>query len=188
VPESDGRRVQIAWALTPAPKMPFNQSLLFPVELTLHSTDDGIKMYAYPVEEIKSLYTEEFSWSKIELEPSQNLLSKVDGDLLDINAEFQIEDSDEFGFIIKNKKIRYDASRKVLSCDGEEAELQPAAGKIQLRILVDTMTIEIYANNGRIYMPVRAYPDQNNPGIELFTAKNIIINSLEINELKSIWN
>lgn len=184
VPDSDGRRVQIGWGLTPAPEMPFNQSLLFPVKLTLHSTDDGIKMFAYPVEEIKSLYTKQH-----DLKDDLSILDDSGmGELLDIYMEFEPGDTDEFGLVIKGKEIKYDAARSMLSGDGEEAELKPHNGKIKLRILVDRLTIEIYANDGRIYMPLRAYPNEQEPSLKIFGSTGVNINTFVVHELKSIWN
>jgi fructan beta-fructosidase len=184
VPASDGRRVQIGWGLTPAPDMPFNQSLLFPVELTLHSTDEGIKMFGYPVDEIQSLYMKSYNIRDIITEPE--LFNA--GGLLDIFMEFEPGEGKEFGLRIKEKDIIYDAGRSVLSGDGEEAELKPVDGRIRLRILVDTMTIEIFANDGQVYMPIRAYPVEKSKGFTLLGTSDTKINKLVVNELKSIWN
>ncbi len=41
VPPEDGRRVQIAWGRVEMPGMPFNQMMLFPVELTLRRAGRG---------------------------------------------------------------------------------------------------------------------------------------------------
>jgi len=188
VPESDGRRVQIAWARIPTSGMPFNMSLLFPVNLTLHNTEDGVKMFGYPVEEIKNLYAKEYKWNDIKLESGQNILSDVKGELLDINAEFELDDANEFGFIIKGKEIKYNVESSTLTCDNRKVELSPDEGRIRLRILVDRASIEIYGNDGRIYMPIRAYPTEDQPGLKLFADEDVKINSLVINELKSIWN
>ncbi|GAH02172.1 unnamed protein product, partial [marine sediment metagenome] len=42
-----------------------------------------------------------------------------------------------------------------LYCQERYAPLKPMDGKIKLRILVDRTTLEIFANDGQIYMPVR---------------------------------
>ena len=45
----DGRRIQIGWGNGIAfPGMPFNQQMTIPCELTLRSTDEGIRMFARP--------------------------------------------------------------------------------------------------------------------------------------------
>ena len=69
IPEEDGRRIQVAWGTIPMEGMPFNQQMLFAVELTLHTTDEGLRMFAYPVEEIEKIHGKEHSWTNVELKP-----------------------------------------------------------------------------------------------------------------------
>jgi fructan beta-fructosidase len=188
MPEEEGRRVQMAWGVIPTSGMPFNMILLFPVELTLRDTEDGIRMYAYPVEEIKNLYTKEYNWNDLRLKQGENIISDIDGELLDVKVEFQSDEAEEFGFIFNDMEIVYNTNDKELKCAEEIAPLKPIDGRIRLRILVDKVSIEIFANDGRIYMPIRSLPQGNERGVEIFTkGGDITVNSLVINELKSIW-
>jgi fructan beta-fructosidase len=188
VPEEDGRRIQIAWGTIPMPAMPFNQQMLFPVELTLHTTDEGLRMFAYPVEEIERIHGKEHSWTDVQLKPGQKILSNIGGELFDIDAEFEVGEADEFGFRINGYSIKYNVKKNELSCGRPKTKLKPIDGKIRLRILVDRVSIEIFANDGRVYMPIRAHPKGDQKGVEAFSegGKTKLIN-LEVNELNSIW-
>ncbi len=63
IPPADGRRIQIAWMTGGSyPQMPFNQQMSFPCELTLRKTEDGLRMYRWPVKEISNLYEKEQRW------------------------------------------------------------------------------------------------------------------------------
>ena len=169
--------------------MPFNQQLLFPVELTLHTTDEGLRMFAYPVEEIESIHGKEHAWTDVQLKPGQNILSNVGGELFDIDAEFEIGDADEFGFLINGFSVKYNVDKNELSCGRPKTKLKPIDGKIRLRILVDRVSIEVFANDGRIYMPIRAIPEGDQKGLEIFTkGGSTKISSLKVHKLKSIWN
>lgn len=95
-----GRRVQMGWGKIRMKGMPFNQQILFPVELTLHTTDEGLRMFAYPVAEIEGIHGTERAWTDVKLKPGQNILSNLEGELFDIDAEFEVGDADEFGFRI----------------------------------------------------------------------------------------
>jgi len=188
VPESDGRRIQMAWGVIPAFGMPFNMMMLFPVELTLKTTDEGLRMYPYPVKEIEDLWKDEKEWSDLILEPGQNILSDIKGELFDINAEFDVGDSGEFGFTINGINISYDAGKSRLTGSEESASLDPVDGKLRLRILVDRTSIEVFANDGRIYMPLRAYPEPGEQGLEIFAkGRPVVVNSLKVNSIESIW-
>jgi len=189
IPAEDGRRIQMAWGVIPMRGMPFNQQLLSPVELTLRTTDEGLRMFAYPVEEIKNIHAKEYTWTDVELKPGQNILANVKGELFDIDAEFEVGDANEFGFLINSFSVKYNVKKNELSCGHPKAKLKPIDGKIRLRILVDRVSIEIFANDGRIYMPIRAIHTEDERGLEVFTkGGNIKISSLKIHELKSIWH
>jgi fructan beta-fructosidase len=184
-----GRRVQMGWGTIPMEGMPFNQQLLFPVELTLHTTDEGLRMFAYPVKEIESIHAKEYTWTDVQLKPGQNILAGVKGELFDIDAQFEIGKGYQFGFRINGVPVVYDVKKNELSCGRPKTKLKPVDAKIRLRILVDRVSIEVFANDGRIYMPIRAIPQGDERGLEVFTkGGNIKISSLTIHELKSIWN
>jgi sucrose-6-phosphate hydrolase SacC (GH32 family) len=189
ISESDGRRIQMAWGVIPTWGMPFNMILLFPVELTLRTTGEGIRLFAYPVKEIENIYSKEYTWSDFKLEPGQNILSGIEGELLDIDAEFEVTEAESFGFVFNGLPVSYNMKKNLLSCGEEEAELKPVDGKIRLRILVDRVSVEIFANNGRLYMPIRAYIKDEERGLTVFTkGGDTKISSLKVYQLKSIWD
>jgi sucrose-6-phosphate hydrolase SacC (GH32 family) len=145
-------------------------------------------MFAYPVKEIEKLYSKKYTWENYSFDAQENLLQKVESDLLDIKAEFIPGQSDEFGFVINGIPVIYDQSKEQLRSDEVVAKLLPMAGKIKLRILVDRLSVEVFANDGQIYMPVRALHDNQKKGFEIFSKNsNTEINVLEIHQLKSIW-
>jgi len=198
IPESDGRRIQMAWALIPTQGMSFNMSLLFPVELTLRKTGEDIRMFASPIKEIEKIYSKDHSWCDLKLEPGQNILSEINGELFDIKAEFGVGEAESFGFVINGLPVTFKRDENQLCCGEEAADLKPVDGRIRLRILVDRMSVEIFANNGRIYMPIRNsklfMPGEGSNkmeerGLAVFTKGGItMIHSLKVHELKSIWN
>ena len=62
----DQRRIQIGWANGAAfPGMPFNQQMTIPVQLTLRSAEDGLRVFAQPVDELALLRRakKRYTWS-----------------------------------------------------------------------------------------------------------------------------
>lgn len=186
---TDGRRVQIAWGfLIHMPDMPFNQQMLFPVELSLHTTEDGVRMFASPVREIESIRGKEHRWTDMEIEAGQNILSDVAGGLYDIEAEFEVGDAAEFGFQINGVSVAYNVDTGMVTCGKTKVALKPLDGRIRLRILVDRTTIEIFANGGQVYMPIRALPEGDTSGLGVFEGGGkVLIRSLVVHELESVW-
>jgi len=141
------------------------------------------------VEEIERIYGKKHAWTDIQLKPGQNILSNVGGELFDIHAEFEIGKADQFGFRINGVPVVYDVDDNELSCGRPNAELKPIDGKIRLRILVDRVSIEVFANDGRVYMPIRAIPEGDERGLEVFTeGGGTNIEEMTIYEMRSIWH
>ena len=145
-------------------------------------------MFANPVREIASIRDKEHRWTDFEIEPGQNILSNITGGLYDIEAEFESGDADEFGFRINGVTVSYNVEKGMLSCGKTKLALKPLDGRIRLRILVDRTTIEIFANDGQVYMPIRAIPEGDSSGLAVFEeGGKVLIRSLVVHQLKSIW-
>jgi fructan beta-fructosidase len=188
IPAEDGRRIQIAWGRVAMPGMPFNQMMLFPVTLTLRTTEEGPHMFAEPISEIEKLHKKQWRWKNEILKPEENLLSGISGELFHIRAELKVGDVKQIGFIIRDVPVNYDVRKQQLSCQNKTATLKPEDGNIRLEMLVDRTSIEIFGNDGRIYIPIGVILAGNSKSLEIFTkGGDTEINSLEVFELSSIW-
>ena len=189
IPESDGRRIQIAWMSGGKyPGMPFNQQMSFPCELTLRTTPEGIRLYRQPVKEIETIHQKEHTWNDQKLKPGENLLSGISGDLLDIRAEIELGDATQVGFTVRDEKIQYNLAEKQLSCLGKFARLEPLQKRIQLQILVDRTSIEVFGNEGRISMSSCFLPDLENTSLSIYASGGEAkVISMRVYELCSAW-
>lgn len=119
VPAEDGRRVQISWMRNGRyPAMPFNQQMSFPVELTLRTLPEGIRLCREPVAEIETLHDGTRTWPAGDLaemaaarfhqrfesgeinsyavtdlrEAERRLVLAGEGDLFDVRMEIEVGD------------------------------------------------------------------------------------------------
>lgn len=189
IPKSDGRRIQIAWmAWAKYPGMPFDQQMSFPCELTLRSLPEGPRLYRVPAREISSLHGREHSWTNQAIRPGENLLAGVTGDLLDIRAEIELAEAAEVGFKLRGEPVHYSLVERKLSCLGQAAPLDPLANRIQLQILLDRTSLEVFSNNGRVSLSSCFLPDRSNHTVELYAnggAARLV--KLAVWELRSAW-
>jgi fructan beta-fructosidase len=168
--------------------MPFNQMMLFPVTLTLHATDEGPRMFAEPVREIEKLHKQQWQWENKILKPADNLLSGISGELFHVRAELKVGNVRQTGFVIRDIPVVYDVQKQQISCQNKTATLKPMNGNIRLEILVDRTSIEIFGNDGRIYMPIGVILAGNSKSLDIFTkGGNTMVESLEVFELRSAW-
>jgi sucrose-6-phosphate hydrolase SacC (GH32 family) len=189
IPSADGRRVLIPWGTTATPGMPFNQMMGVPVELTLRTTEEGLRLLANPLKELASLRAQSHTIQPQTLNPGDNSLAGVKGELLDLSSELALGDAAELGFKLRGVTVSYDAKKQELSCNGNKAEIKPVEGKIRLRLLVDRTSIDIFGNDGRLYMPMGVIVPSDNLSLEVYSkGGSAKINALEVHELKSAWN
>ncbi|MCU0962837.1 MAG: glycoside hydrolase family 32 protein, partial [Pirellulaceae bacterium] len=188
VPPDDGRRIQIAWGQIGHPDMPFNQQMNFPVELTLHTTEDGLRMFANPVREIAALHARSFQLLDAPIVPDQNPLTELGGELLHIQAEIHVGDARQIELNIRGQQLSYDAVAQTLTCLDREAPLPLQDGCLQLEILVDRLSIEFFGNGGRVYMPMGMVIDPDNTQLAIAArGGTATIRSMAVHHLNSAW-
>ncbi len=183
----DRRRVQIGWMNGGVyPGMPFNQQMTFPSELTLRTTPHGVRLFMYPIEAIQSLYTKSFSLKDHILEPGDNPLANISGELFDIEMAVEPGDATEFGLRLHETAVVY--SNNQIACAGAKSNVSPIDGVITLRTLVDRASIETFVNDGQVALPCCVVPKRLNTGLDLYAkGGNVTIRSLRVTRLKSCW-
>lgn len=184
----DGRRVQIGWGTTPAPGMPFNQQMNFPCELTLHTTPEGPRMFWQPVKELAQLRGEWTTLPAQALAPDANPLHYTGEGPVEIEAEIEPGSAAQVGFTVRGTDVTYDAKKGELICLGKTAPLPLKDGAIRLHLLVDKLSIEIFGDDGLVYMPIGDHAKTQDLGLAAFAREGTAqLRSLRLNPLKSIW-
>jgi len=195
-PAADGRRILIPWGgnndapTTPLFKgMPFNQMMGLPVELTLRSTEDaGLQLFVVPVKELESLRTSTRTIKPQPLTAGPNPLAAMRGELIELRADITVGRAMRIVFTLRGVPVTYDVQANELSCSGEKAVLKAEGGKIRLRILVDRTSIDIFGNDGRLYMPMAVDIDANDTSLWLSAVgRGAFVNALDVAQLESIW-
>jgi fructan beta-fructosidase len=189
IPPADGRRIQIAWMTGGSyPKMPFNQQMSFPCAMTLRPTPDGLRLYRWPIKEIRSLYAAEHNYRDLTVHVDNNPLRGLKGELWDIEAEFEVRDALEFGLRIRGQEIRYSVKDGTVTCLGHTAPLAVEGGHVRLRVLVDRTTLEVFGNGGRVSLTSCFLPGQKAQGLVVYAVNGTVkVVSLQARELRSAW-
>ena len=200
MPPTDPRRIQVAWMRGGAyPNMPFNQQWTFPCELTLHSGPDGPTLYRYPIGEIERLWDETVAIGPTPLQPGgDNPLAKLTGKYFDLQVDVDVSKSDakEIVFDLLGKKIRYRVGEKLLdACDPNDkkcqakAPLEPVAGHVHLRFLVDATSIEAFGNHGAVSISQCILPNLAKPPLEIeAVGGKAQIDAITVHTMKSMWD
>jgi fructan beta-fructosidase len=188
IPESDGRRIQIGWGRITQQGMPFNHMMTFPTELTLRSTRNGIRLFSEPISEIKDLHKTSYLWNDLTVDEANSKLKALKGDLFHIKMTIELSERNFFEFLKDgNSIVNYDFNYNKLNgvfYGGDHIENEI----IDLELLVDRTSVEIFADYGRFSIIEQLALPANNEGFQFNTRRaKIYIHQLEVHELKSIW-
>jgi fructan beta-fructosidase len=189
IPKADGRRIQIAWMRGGQyPGMPFNQQMSFPCELTLRQCAEGLRLCRNPVREIEKLRVREHRWKDRTLGPGEKSLHAAVGDLLDVRVKFEPGNAADVALKVRGETIRYDAKKKAVHCRGKKADLEPIDGRIQLQVLVDQTSLELFGNAGQRCFSFCVPLDPKQIDLELSANGGAAkVSSLDVYELRSVW-
>ncbi len=193
MPKSDPRRIQLAWmrGWDDYPKtMPFNQQVSFPCELTLRQVGEALVLCRYPIDEIKRLYRDTFRLENQRLRPGENPLAGLEGELFDISMTVDVAKSKASALTLhmRGNEVRYDITRGVLASVGSEVVLTPRDGLVEIRVLMDRLSIESYGNRGEVSITNIAYQQDGRPDLALeAVGGEVRIVSLVSCKLGSMW-
>ncbi len=131
------------------------------------------------------------------------------GKTLDIEATFSLKDADRFGLKVRTGAggeetvIGYDATTQELYVDRTHsgagdfsstfpgvrtAPLKAKNGKVKLRILVDSSSVEVFGGNGEAVITDQIFPDPSSTGVEVFAeGGTATLDHMRAWQLKSIW-
>jgi sucrose-6-phosphate hydrolase SacC (GH32 family) len=181
----DGRRILIGWMREGKyPRMPFNQQMGFPVELTLRTTAEGIRLCKWPVKEIETLYAGERTVTAAHFVPRV-----LPGETFDLEAEIDFTGVSSAGVDVQGNKVIWAREGK-LSVMGTVVDVAPPEReKARLRLLIDRTSVEVFANGGQVTVSQCFLPDRDPRQIVLFTrgedGKSAV--TWKVREIKSAW-
>lgn len=189
----DGRRVYIGWMNNweygkQIPASTWRGSMTVPREFRLRRTPEGVRLAQLPVDQVKTLRDAGQQWANERVKPGQNLLAGVRGQVLDIEATFEVGSAAEFGLKVHQGEgcetvIAYDAVNGQLVVNRERSgdvnfheafagryavPLLPVEGRISLRILVDYSSVEVFGNEGAVAMTAQVFPPPGSDRLEVF--------------------
>lgn len=188
IPDSDGRRIGIAWGQINPQDMPFNGVMLLPTELTLRMTKDGVRMFSTPIKEVEKLQTKEHSWNSLDTRKANEVLHPFsDADALRIKATIKLSHATSAGFNLYGQRILdYDMNYNTINGMFYSPE-DMTSMEISMDIIIDKSVIEVFIDGGAYSYSMERRPDPNNREGHHFWGNNIEVKSLKLYEMKSIW-
>lgn len=183
----DGRVVQIGWARIDTPNMPFNQAFTVPTNLTLHTTDEGIRMCAAPIRELETLRKPHPRSVENQALTGDSPAVAIDvaDQLFDILVTLRQGTAAKAVLRFGENVATYDFQAQTL----DEMPLKMQDGRVAFRVLVDRPMYELVGGGGACYK-TSARRDMGRPlGAISLAAEggSLTVESLTAYEMASIW-
>jgi fructan beta-fructosidase len=184
----DDRVVQVGWARINIPDMPFNQTFTVPTNLTLHTTEDGVRMFVTPIEEIEQLRgPNPVTIEGLDLTSDEPVVScEVEDQLFDIEVTLKQGTAAKAVLKFGGNTATYDFNEQKL----DEMPLPMVDGQVTIRVLIDRPMYELIGGGGACYKTSGRSDMGEDLGTISLTAEGgtLTLESLRIHEMSSIWN
>lgn len=209
----DNRRIQMGWGRNIIhPGMPFNQPQLFPTELKLKQTFDGLRLCPVPIREIATLHKNSQIVENKIIKANEGVSVSVKGDPLHVVAYFEKGDA-QFALNILGYEIVYNdllgeltttinnGKSNVYAVTGPFPPpsnalstinyIKPDDEMFKVEVIVDKNIIEFFVNDGELYY-VAPFNAEKTKTVDVVVKgrggnRKSILKKLEVHELKSIW-
>lgn len=188
----DGRRLMVAWMQSWHQNIPTDQygwvsSMTIPRELSIHQ---GV-LIQKPVREIKQYRTNYIHYQNVKLNGIRQF-DGIKGRLVDLELKVVLQAAHYFEIkvmkgINQETNIVYDAKRQVLCFDRRnsgsgiegvnyrEMPIKIEEGCLNLRLLMDTYSVELFVQDGKYTMTSTVYPDFESDQIEFVSDSEVIL-------------
>jgi sucrose-6-phosphate hydrolase SacC (GH32 family) len=213
----DGRRLMIGWMSNwlytrAVPTSPWQSTQSEPRELSLRRIGGKLELVQRPVEELEMLRKRPAH--KVHALSVNNRTRTLNGagargKMLDIEAEFDSGTADRFGLKVftgpgEETVIGYDTDKEQLYIDRTRsgnvdfhprfASVSTAPlrldrdGKLKLRVLLDHMLVEVFADEGHRVFTETVFPSAQSEGLQVFAEGGRAgVRDMTIWQMQSIW-
>ena len=179
------RRIRTAFATVVIPGQPFGSVMNIPQEMSLKTINGEIYLCAKPVDEISNLYTQTNSFEDIEVKAETPFKAQAQSKCCDISLKVKAENS--FKLSLFGLSLEYDGKTQTLRCLDKEATLKSIEGLIEIRMVIDTVYAEIFAQGGSVFMGMTYIQDSNLSKLTI-ESENAKIGSLTISEMEKFFD
>ena len=215
VPADDGRRLLIGWMSSwryarAMPTYPWRGHMTIPRELRIVDGERGFELASMPVREIEQVRVETTSVGPApgDSEQLRGVFAELPTDLLDLDLKFRWPEGESRTFGIRfSNSAGERASIAIYTTAGTlivdrttvgqkipnpsfaerfEAPLRELGSEITLRIIKDTASVEVFADDGRAAISANLFYDEAFEDVSIFGSGDVEVSG-EVSILRSIW-
>jgi sucrose-6-phosphate hydrolase SacC (GH32 family) len=139
---------------------------------------------------LESLRGEQKDFRNVMVKDGQETTIPFDEQIFDAEMTINVGRSEAITLKIAGQQIEFKPAEKQIVLSNIKAPLDLHGKKLQLRILVDRTSIELFAQNGEVQIAKSFVPNDDNPPRGIITeSKNgeVVIDSLKVWKMETVW-
>ncbi|MEN0650261.1 glycoside hydrolase family 32 protein [Caldifermentibacillus hisashii] len=195
IPQADGRRIYIGWMsnwryANHVPTEGWRSQMTLPRELMLRKVDGDTIVVQKVVGELNSYFSKQEELNGVTISGEMDNSYEVDADYAEVELTLENVNASQYGLTIWHTKTQFttitiDTNENRLSLDRKNSGKVDFSDnfpktqtvnlkgtiRIQLRIIIDTSSLELFINDGEQALTSLVYPDKACEGISLFAVK-----------------
>lgn len=193
-PDRGGERTWVAWMSNwdyalDLPTSPWRGAMTLPQAVSLRSFDGEVELVRQPVPELEARRGEHRRYEATDMAAlSDQLADGVGGDVVEIIADVEVGEAEEVAVRVhvgddRETIVGYDATTERLFVDRRRSGIvgfHPAFparheaplplgddGAVELRIIVDRSSVEVFADRGRVVLTELVFPEGDRHDIDV---------------------
>lgn len=211
VPVDDGRRIWLGWMSNwqyaqDVPTKPWRSALTVPRTLSLRATANGYRLLQQPIRELASLgrkpaathsgglLAQINTWLKDQAAPLLDIEIELAANTTELNIKVYSAGEFESAIRVKHNSISLDRTRSgatdfhpAFAAEHEAPLQRKKQTPLTLRILIDTSSIEVFANGGESVISDLIFPKPGPSHLSLSAPGTAMLNHIRITPLNSAW-
>lgn len=165
------RTILVGWVGSYVPDRAWNSHMCLPRVLTM----DGDRLIQTPIAELSKLRGKHTHIEKLHIQNESKCIDGVEGDTLEIVAEFDVKDAASFGLMVRSNEEATDGlpiifTDGILNVAGTEVllELMGRPKTLKLHLFLDKSALELFIQNGSASVTRVDYPPEQNLSVFAF--------------------
>jgi beta-fructofuranosidase len=191
-PDPNGRCIMFGWVSGFEQDRGWHGCLSLPRLLSL---DQEWNLIQTPAPELESLRGQHRHIENLKVEDETIRLQWVDGDTIEILAEFARENTATMGLRLRcngtrDKTVNLIYANGILNIAGTRVpvDLDEPSNALKLHVFLDRSVIEVFINDGRSCVTRVIYPSPNDLGISVFSENgSVTLKSFDSWQMESVW-
>ncbi len=155
----EGRVVQMAWIRAWRSSGPFSSCASVPNEISLHTTPEGPRLRIWPAREVETLYQSSFSFQNRGLEEFERIPRQALGEAMDMTMRLTVKRGCPIAVSVRGVLMVYEPELHRLLLPSGAYDVGLVGDILELRVITDRMSVEIYVNGGQFQIALAGVLD-----------------------------